>query len=149
MHLQVRALRRAVVDVLARVAALGRGVRAVGERAEFGGSWAVLLVGHLGHLPNDGPVPRSAAWHTGPVPGWNDPVDAARHAVDAYDQSGEPVELHEGQRLFVRCEGGPCTSRLEVYPPRLEITEPGGVYVLDDVGPRHEWRYRFVPATTA
>jgi hypothetical protein len=55
------------------------------------------------------------------------------------------VVLAEGDRLFVPCEGGPCTSRLEMYPPRLEIAERDGSYVLLDVGPRAEWSYQFVP----
>lgn len=75
---------------------------------------------------------------------WNDPADAARHAPGSYDQRDELVLLRPGDRMFVECEGGPCRSRLELFPPRLEIEERGSVYVLDDVGPRHEWRYRFV-----
>jgi hypothetical protein len=47
--------------------------------------------------------------------------------------------------LFVPCEGGPSTSLLETYPPRLEVTERGGTYVLEDHGARGQWRYRFVP----
>lgn len=52
--------------------------------------------------------------------------------------------LAAGDRIFVACEGGPCQSRLEAFPPRLEIEEKGGVYVLDDDGPRSAWQYRFV-----
>jgi len=69
-----------------------------------------------------------------------------RHSPDFYDQAEEFVVLDEGDRLLVPCAGGPSTSRLETYPPRLEITERGGTYVLEDGGPRAEWRYRFVPA---
>jgi hypothetical protein len=68
-----------------------------------------------------------------------------RHSPEWYDQSGEIVPLEPGDRLFVECDGGPCRSRLETFPPRLEITERDGVYVLDDAGPRHCWRYVFVP----
>jgi hypothetical protein len=68
-----------------------------------------------------------------------------RHSPDWYDQSGEPTVLDVGDRLFIACEGGPCTSRLETFPPRLEIEERDGAYVLDDVGPRPGWRYLFVP----
>jgi hypothetical protein len=68
-----------------------------------------------------------------------------RHAADWYDQSGEPTALDVGDRLFVPCEGGPCWSRLERFPPRLEIEEPEGTYVLLDDGPRADWRYLFVP----
>jgi hypothetical protein len=45
------------------------------------------------------------------------------------------------------CEGGPCRSRLEIYPPRLEIAAHGGIYVLVDDGRRDQWRYVFVPLT--
>jgi hypothetical protein len=68
-----------------------------------------------------------------------------RHSPDWYDQSGELTVLDVGDRLFISCEGGPCISRLETFPPRLEIEESGGVYVLIDVGPREQWRYLFVP----
>lgn len=68
-----------------------------------------------------------------------------RHSPDWYDQSGEDVVLAAGDRLFVACEGGPSTSRLEVFPPQLEVEERDGVYVLMDEGPRHRWRYVFVP----
>ena len=72
-------------------------------------------------------------------------VEGARHSDRWYDQKGEDVVLGPGDRLFLPCQGGPCTSRLEVYPPRLEIEEPDGVYVLDDDGPRERWHYVFVP----
>jgi hypothetical protein len=36
-------------------------------------------------------------------------------------------------------------SRLEMFPPRLEIEEPDGMYVLQDDGPPEQWRYLFVP----
>ncbi|HXP33738.1 MAG TPA: hypothetical protein VN820_06945 [Acidimicrobiales bacterium] len=39
---------------------------------------------------------------------------------------------------------GPGISRLESFPPRIEIEEHGGLYVLLDDGPLHEWVYRFV-----
>jgi hypothetical protein len=53
--------------------------------------------------------------------------------------------LQPGDRLFIRCEGGPCVSRLERFPPPLEIEENGGLYVLEDDGPPEEWCYLFVP----
>ncbi len=43
------------------------------------------------------------------------------------------------------CEGGPCLSRLEYFPPKLEIEERGGTYVLVDEGQLPDWRYLFVP----
>jgi hypothetical protein len=49
------------------------------------------------------------------------------------------------ESLFIPCIGGPCLSRLEVCPPRLEVEELGGTYVLVDGGQRQEWRYQFVP----
>jgi hypothetical protein len=69
-----------------------------------------------------------------------------RHEPEWYDQSGEAAVLRPGDRLFVACEGGPSASRLETFPPRLEVPEKGGVYVLLDVGPRDAWRYLFVPS---
>ena len=73
-------------------------------------------------------------------------ADGPRHSPDWYDQSGEAVVLRPGDRLFVACEGGPAASRLEHYPPRLEVPEKDGVYVLVDDGPRDTWRYVFVPS---
>jgi hypothetical protein len=68
-----------------------------------------------------------------------------RHSDRWYDQSGEAVVLSAGDRFFIPCDGGPSTSRLEVFPPRLEIEENDGMYVLEDDGPRDAWRYVFVP----
>jgi hypothetical protein len=68
-----------------------------------------------------------------------------RHSPDWYDQSGEAVVLQPGDRLLIPCEGGPSTFRLEVFPPRLEVEERDGVYVLVDDGPRELWRYVFEP----
>jgi len=48
--------------------------------------------------------------------------------------------------MLIECEGGPCRSRLEMFPPRLEIEEQGGMYVLNDDGPIFLWRYVFVAA---
>jgi hypothetical protein len=70
-----------------------------------------------------------------------------RHSVDWYDQRSDPYPLSQGDRLFIRCEGGPCTSRLETFPPSMEIEEPGGTYVLIDDGSRHEWHYVWAPST--
>jgi hypothetical protein len=67
-----------------------------------------------------------------------------RHSPDFYDQRAEFLTLRPGDRLLVPREGGPSVSRLETYPPRLEVGERGGTYVLDDDGPRERWRYRFV-----
>ena len=69
-----------------------------------------------------------------------------RHTPGFYDQRDELVVLEVGDRFFVECEGGgPSTSRLETFPPRVEIAEPGGTYVLADDGPRHDWRYVWIP----
>lgn len=70
-----------------------------------------------------------------------------RHAASWYDQSGEDAVLRTGDRFLIPCEGGgPSTSRLEVFPPRLEVAEHEGMYVLVDDGPRDQWRYVFVPS---
>ncbi len=53
--------------------------------------------------------------------------------------------LEAGDRMIIRCEGGPSSSRLELFPPRLEVEERDGMYVLCDQGPRDEWFYDFVP----
>ena len=45
---------------------------------------------------------------------------------------------------MLRCDGGPLVSRLETFPPRMEVAVPGGVYVLVDDGPVHRWHYQFV-----
>lgn len=51
-----------------------------------------------------------------------------------------------GERLFIACEGGgPSWTRLETFPPRLEIEEDEGTYVLVDDGPVDDWRYRWLP----
>lgn len=68
-----------------------------------------------------------------------------RHSADWYDQSGERTTLEEGDRMLIACEGGPSTSRLDNFPPLLEVAEDDGVYVLVDDGPRDGWRYVFVP----
>lgn len=47
--------------------------------------------------------------------------------------------------MLIRCEGGPCNSRLVRYPPPIEIEEHGGMYVLVDEGAPQEWCYEFVP----
>ena len=73
------------------------------------------------------------------------PDPGPRHSTDWYDQSGEWEVLRPGDRMLIQCEGGPSRSRLETDPPRLEVPEPDGVYVLVDEGTRAEWRYRFVP----
>ena len=55
------------------------------------------------------------------------------------------LAIRADDRMFIRCEGGPSMSRLETFPPRLEIEEQEGTYVLEDDGPPEEWRYLFVP----
>jgi hypothetical protein len=55
------------------------------------------------------------------------------------------VFVQDGERLFIPCEGGPSASRLERWPPPVEVLEADGLYVLVDDGPPTEWRYLFVP----
>ena len=48
--------------------------------------------------------------------------------------------------MLIACfGGGPCRSRLEYYPPALEIPERGGMYVLVDEGSPEHWRYDWIP----
>jgi len=68
-----------------------------------------------------------------------------RHSPDWYDQTDEDVVLGVGDRMLIPCDGGPSSSRLETFPPRLEIAERDGVYALLDDGRRDGWRYVFVP----
>jgi hypothetical protein len=88
-------------------------------------------------------MPRGRSWHRDFDP--NDP----RHSPDWYEQAGESEVLITGDRMFITCEGGPCNSRLEYFPPRLEVATDQGTYVLIDIGVRAEWRYVFVPRSTA
>ena len=57
----------------------------------------------------------------------------------------EPVGPRSGDRMLIRCDGGPSISRLEYFPPSLELREDDGVYVLVDDGPPHDWWYQFIP----
>jgi len=50
-----------------------------------------------------------------------------------------------GERMLIRCEGGPSRSRLVRYPPPVEVVETEGLYVLVDDGPPEQWWYQFVP----
>ena len=52
--------------------------------------------------------------------------------------------VQDGERMLIPCVGGSGYSRLVRYPPPLEIPERGGMYVLVDDGPPHEWRYEFL-----
>ena len=51
----------------------------------------------------------------------------------------------EGERMLIRCVGGPSRSRLAHWPPPLEVIERQGMYVLVDDGPPEQWWYEFVP----
>jgi hypothetical protein len=68
----------------------------------------------------------------------------ARHSGEWYGDALRDTPLQRGDRMFIRCEGGPCISRLEVFPPRIEVQEKGGLYVLVDEGPLESWLYKFV-----
>ena len=68
-----------------------------------------------------------------------------RHTAAWYDQRGEGTVLEVGDRLLIACDSGPSHSRLEAFPPRLEVPEADGLYVLVDDGPRESWRYVFLP----
>jgi len=68
----------------------------------------------------------------------------ARHSDGWYADVLPDARVRAGDQLFIRCLGGPCMSRLETFPPRLEIPERGGIYVLVDDGPIEAWAYEFV-----
>jgi len=70
----------------------------------------------------------------------------ARHSPEWYGGAFRESPLQRGDRILIRCDGGPCLSRLETFPPRLEIQERTGMYVLVDDGPLEAWSYRFVHA---
>jgi hypothetical protein len=74
-------------------------------------------------------------------------VRGASHSPEWYRSQLDSGEVRVGQQLLIRCQGGPSYSRLETFPPPLEVEERGGLYVLDDDGPVHRWRYEFVPRT--
>ena len=73
------------------------------------------------------------------------PLEEPRHSVGWYSQATADGMLRPGARLLIRCDEGPCLSRLETFPPRLEIPDQGGLYVLVDDGPVEAWKYQFVP----
>ncbi len=68
----------------------------------------------------------------------------ARHSEEWYGDALRDTPRRRGDRMFIRCEGGPCISRLETFPPRTEIRERSGLYVLVDDGPLETWIYQFV-----
>ena len=70
--------------------------------------------------------------------------DRATHSAEWYRPLLEAGQVRLGDQMLIRCEGGPSISRLESFPPALEVSEPGGVYVLDDNGPVYSWHYVFV-----
>ena len=63
------------------------------------------------------------------------------------EMAGGSYEFEDGDRMLIPCDGGPCMSRLETFPPPLEIIEHGGIYVLVDDGLPRDWRYQFVPTS--
>jgi hypothetical protein len=52
-----------------------------------------------------------------------------------------------GERMLLWCDGGPSRSRLERFPPPLEVDVDGGMYVLVDDGPAEHWHYQFIAET--
>ncbi len=52
--------------------------------------------------------------------------------------------MRPGERLLIRCEGGPSVSRLVHYPPPLEIEEGTGIYVLDEGYDNEDWVYVWI-----
>jgi len=87
------------------------------------------------------PYPAEYAPHDLDVSQTSRPPGSGGTVVAMSDDQG-PVD---GDRLLLPCRGGPSTSRLVRHPPPIEIEERGGLYVLDDTGPREEWIYVFLP----
>ena len=73
-------------------------------------------------------------------------TDGVRHSAQWYgDRLGDDNTIQPGDRMLIPCQGGPSTSRLETFPPQLEVEERDGMYELEDDGPPEQWRYLFVP----
>ena len=81
---------------------------------------------------------------TGPGPAPDADADGARHSSDWYVRAPGAGSVPEGTLLALPCDDAPRRYRFERFPPRLEVEEHGGVYVLVDDGPVRFWRYRFV-----
>lgn len=54
--------------------------------------------------------------------------------------------MQPGDEMMIWCDGGPSTIRRETFPPRVEIVDRDGTYVLHDDGAPADWRYVFLPA---
>ncbi len=52
--------------------------------------------------------------------------------------------MEAGDRMLIRCQGGPSMGRAVRFPPPFEIAVEGGMYVLVDDGPPEAWHYTFV-----
>ncbi len=74
----------------------------------------------------------------------DDPGVGPRHSAGWYRDLLGDRTIRPGRQLLIRCVDGPSRVRLETFPPRLEIEVRGGVYVLEDDGPVHQWSYRLV-----
>jgi len=72
------------------------------------------------------------------------PALEARHSAEWYGDGEEVRRYRPGDSVFLPCKGGRSSSRLETFPPRLEIPERGGIYVLVDDGPVESWYYQYV-----
>ena len=82
------------------------------------------------------------------VTSWEGPGDGGseevRHTAEWYRTQFGTVPMAEGAQVMIPCVGGPMRGRLETFPPRLEFSASGGVYVLVDDGPVPAWRYHFL-----
>ena len=68
------------------------------------------------------------------------------HSPEWYQPLIDSGQVRMGDQMLIRCVGGPSISRMEAFPPPLEVVERGGLYVLDDDGPVYAWTYHFVSA---
>jgi hypothetical protein len=75
-----------------------------------------------------------------------DEVSAERRLRARLQQT---LNVQDGERMLVPCDGGPSMSRLVRYPPPVEIDELDGTYVLVDGGSPEQWRYEFISRSSS
>ena len=71
-------------------------------------------------------------------------ADSRRTSISAPTLPPSVEPMKAGEEMMVWCEGGRSMIKREVFPPRLEIPDDGGMYVLNDQGDPADWRYVFI-----